>query len=61
MDREVEVVILVAGDKVQVQNAPYHKGTVIHQTDNRVLWTCEECDTTSEDWRNDLRKIPEEG
>lgn len=52
--------VLVAGDKVQVQNAPYHKGTVIHQTDDRVLWKCDECDTIAEDRRDDLRKIPDE-
>jgi len=57
---EVEAVVLVAGDKVQVQNAPYHKGTVIHQTDDRVLWKCDECDTTAEDRREDLSKISEE-
>ena len=51
--------VLAAGDKVQVQNAPYHKGTVIHQTDNRVVWKCDECDTTAEDWRIDLLKIPD--
>ena len=51
--------VLAAGDKVQVQNAPYHKGTVIHQTDNRVVWECDECDTIAEDWRIDLLKIPD--
>lgn len=52
--------VLVAGDKVQAKHAPYHKGTVIHQTDDRVLWECEKCGTTSEDHRDDLHKIPDE-
>ena len=50
---------LKVGDKVQVQNAPYHNGTVIHQTDNRVLWKCDQCDTTAEDRRDNLLKIPD--
>lgn len=52
--------VLVAGDKVQAKHAPYHKGTVIHQTDDRVLWECEKCGTTSEDYRDDVRKITDE-
>lgn len=57
MDREVEVVVLVAGDKVHAKHTPYHKGTVIHQTDDRVLWKCEKCDDVMEDHRDDLQKM----
>ena len=31
------------GDKVKIKGATFHWGTVIHQTDNRVIWSCVVC------------------
>lgn len=53
--------ILTVGDKVQADYNSNHKGTVIHQTNDRVLWNCEKCGIVTEDYRDDLHKIPDEG
>jgi hypothetical protein len=53
------------GDKVRMKSeAPgfrpicEHYGTVIQQTELRVLWDCEECDGMScDDWEYDLELI----
>jgi hypothetical protein len=45
------------GDKVRVKHDKTHSGIVIHQTDYRVLWKCQKCNSVSDDYTNELEKV----